>query len=89
MFPLRQVGLGISCCISLSAEDASVFLQATGTNASDSSSYVSQLALLLRDGNSVTGGTGVPRTSVIYIEHSNEVRVHAILMVGAARDAHL
>ena len=51
--------------------------QATGANATDIGSYVYQLALLLRDGNTLTGGAGIPLGAPIYVEHSNEVRVEA------------
>jgi hypothetical protein len=48
-------------------------VEATGSNVTDDSSYVAQLAALLRDGNEWTGGVGVPAGTPIYVEHSNEV----------------
>lgn len=48
-------------------------VSATCYNPVNTSSYVYQWASLLKNGNAATGGQGVPPSSPIYVEHSNEV----------------
>lgn len=50
-----------------------VHVACSGASPADTDSYVYQLALLLRDGNSATGGMGLPQGQVLYVEHGNEV----------------
>ena len=57
---------------------SSALWQATGgglNSSFDDGSYISELALLLRDGNEYTGGNGINTGAPIYIEHANEVRI--------------
>lgn len=48
-------------------------ISATGSDPSDTSSYIYNLALLLKNGNAFTGNQGLKPGLHIYIEHSNEV----------------
>lgn len=48
-------------------------VSASGAKVTDTSSYVYQLALLLKNGNAFTGNRGLNPNLNIYIEHSNEV----------------
>lgn len=49
--------------------------------------YVTQLALLLRDGNAVTGGAGVPAGLPVYVEHANEVWLNGSAAAGGGPSA--
>ncbi len=48
-------------------------VSANGAKVTDTSSYIYQLALLLKNGNAFTGNRGLNPNINIYIEHSNEV----------------
>jgi len=48
-------------------------VSATGSSPTDTTSYIYQLALLLKNGNAFTGNAGLKPGLHIYIEHSNEV----------------
>jgi len=53
----------------------------------NTSTYVYKWAQLFKDGNAATGGKGVPDGTVIYIEHSNEVRAANVRGRGGERGA--
>lgn len=64
-----------------------VHVAATGAVPGDTTSYVYNLATLLRDGSADTGGLGLPRGTILYVEHGNELWLNGT--VGTADISYL
>ena len=73
--------------LSHAANDTSLWINvpvyATGSDPADETSFVFQLATLLRDGSAATGGRGLAAGTALFVEHGNELWLNTSSLVYA------